>query len=64
MLYLNEINGIPGSLSFELFEEKGIMFTELLNTIIDVGFMHYNQLNSKKRNYQSDILDNYQKNKS
>lgn len=64
MLYLNEINGIPGSLSFELFEEKGIMFTELLNTIIDIGFMHFNQLNSKKRNYQSDILDNYQKNKS
>lgn len=36
-LYFNEINMIPGSLAFYLYEDKGILFDELLDYLIDVG---------------------------
>lgn len=34
-LYLNEINTVPGSLAFYLFENKGISFRELINILIE-----------------------------
>ncbi len=33
-IYLNEINTIPGSLSFYLWEPKGVKYKELLNKMI------------------------------
>ena len=36
-LYFNEINMIPGSLAFYLYEDKGILFDELLDKLINVG---------------------------
>mgnify|MGYP000944142965 CR=1 FL=1 len=32
-VYLNEVNNIPGSLSFYLWEESGLTYKELLNTL-------------------------------
>ena len=37
ILYFNEINMIPGSLAFYLYEDKGILFDELLDKLISVG---------------------------
>ena len=37
VLYLNEINSQPGSLSYYLFEEVGIGFRELLERVIDAS---------------------------
>lgn len=37
-VYLNEINTIPGSLSFYLWEPKGVKYKELLNRMIDLAF--------------------------
>ncbi|HAW50157.1 TPA: D-alanine--D-alanine ligase [bacterium] len=37
-VYINEINTIPGSLSFFLFEPIGISFKELITRLIDIGF--------------------------
>ena len=37
VLYFNEINMIPGSLSFYLYEDKDIMFDELIDKLIDIG---------------------------
>lgn len=46
-IYLNEINTIPGSLSFYLWEPLGVSYTELLDEMIDLA---------KKRNReQSEI---------
>lgn len=36
-IYLNEINTIPGSLSFYLWEPKGIKYKELINTMIAIA---------------------------
>ncbi len=35
---LNEINTVPGSLAFYLWEESGLPFAELLNSLIDLAF--------------------------
>jgi len=60
-LYVNEINTIPGALSYYLFEEKGIYFDELLDKLI---------INTMKRDYkkkklinhfESDVLNNSNK---
>ena len=37
-VYANEINTIPGSLAFYLWEATGIKYTELLNRLVDLAF--------------------------
>lgn len=37
IIYFNEINTIPGSLSFYLWETKGMSYKELLNRLIDLS---------------------------
>ena len=37
-VYANEINTIPGSLAFYLWEASGVSYTELLNRLIDLAF--------------------------
>ena len=49
-LYVNEINTIPGALSYYLFEEKGIYFDELLDKLI---------INTMKRDYKKKKLVNH-----
>ncbi|HKY74151.1 MAG TPA: D-alanine--D-alanine ligase family protein [Patescibacteria group bacterium] len=36
-VYINEINTMPGSLSFYLWEATGVSFTELTNKLIDIA---------------------------
>lgn len=50
-LYINEINNIPGSLAFYLFEPLGISFTELLNMLIHNAMITHHQ--KVKNNYLS-----------
>jgi len=49
-LYVNEINTIPGALSYYLFETKGIYFDELLDKLIN---------STMKRNYKKKQLLNH-----
>lgn len=46
-LFLNEINTIPGSLAYYLFESKGMSFHELISLLIDISHYQY----EKKKNY-------------
>lgn len=46
-LYINEINNIPGSLAFYLFEPLGISFTELLNMLIHNAMITHHQKSQK-----------------
>lgn len=52
-IYINEINTIPGSLSFYLFEPLEISFKELITRIIDIGFEAYR--NKKETKYSYDL---------
>lgn len=55
-LYINEINTIPGSLSYYLFSEIGLTFTKLIDLLIDEGIGRGIQ---KNISYTTDILKQY-----
>jgi len=57
-LYFNEINPIPGSLSFYLWEPLGIQFSELLDMILENAIWHYE--NRKNIKFEStDIVQKF-----
>jgi len=55
-LYVNEINTIPGSLSFYLFEYDGMSHAELLGRIIRIAKEEQAERNSLIYSYKSDVL--------
>ncbi len=56
-LYLNEINSIPGSLAFYLFEDKGMSFKELIERILDSAkYRQYLQKEKIKTYKDSNLL--------
>ena len=57
--YINEINSIPGSLSFYLWEPKGKKYRELLDEIIKIGIKNYQDNNNKVHAFESNILEGY-----
>jgi D-alanine-D-alanine ligase len=58
-IYLNEINSIPGSLSFYLFKEQGINFKALLNRLIDIAKKEKLKKDKNKFSYESKALANF-----
>ena len=55
-LYINEINIIPGSLAFYLWEPLGISFKEMLDCMIEDAFTAYAEKNRSVFSYDSSIL--------
>ena len=51
-VYINEINTIPGSLAFYLWEPKGVKYPELLERLIQLALKRYRQ--GEKINYTFD----------
>ena len=51
-IYINEINTIPGSLAFYLWEPKGVKYKELLERLIQLALKRYRQ--GEKINYTFD----------
>ncbi|MEG1351112.1 MAG: D-alanine--D-alanine ligase family protein [Bacilli bacterium] len=58
-VYINEINNIPGSLAFYLWEPKGKKYTELLDEMINVGIKDYKKRINKIHSFDSNILKNF-----
>lgn len=56
-LYLNEINSIPGALSYYLFEHLGLYFDELLNKLINGAIKRKYYEDIEIKNYKSDVLE-------
>ena len=56
-LYFNEINTIPGSLSFYLWEPVGIPYKELLNRMIDLSLKRARTEESLTFTFDTNILD-------
>lgn len=52
-LYFNELNPIPGSLAFYLWEKANppVLYTELINRLLQQAEEHY----ARRRSVQSDI---------
>ena len=58
-VYINEINSIPGSLAYYLWDAKNINFTELLEDMINIGIKDYKRRISKTHSFESNILQGF-----
>jgi D-alanine-D-alanine ligase len=56
-LYFNEINTIPGSLSFYLWEPTGLKYTDLLDQIIQMALKRARKDRAMTFTFQTNILD-------
>ena len=57
--YINEINSIPGSLAFYLWEPIGKEYTDLLDEMINIGIRDYKKRISKTHSFDSNILKGF-----
>ena len=55
-IYVNEINTIPGSLSFYLWEAAGVGFTELMDRLVRLAFKRKRQQETKTTSFDSNIF--------
>jgi len=55
-VWINEINTLPGSLSFYLWGESGIDFGGLIDRLIDLGFERHKERQELTFSYDSDLL--------
>jgi D-alanine-D-alanine ligase len=58
-VYINEINSIPGSLAFYLWDAKGINFTYILDEMIKIGIKDYKKRVSKTHSFETNILQGF-----
>lgn len=58
-VYINEINSIPGSLAFYLWEAKGIDYTTVLDDMINIGVKDYKKRVSKTHSFDTNILQGF-----
>ena len=55
-LYVNEINTIPGSFAYYLFEDKGIYFDELIDILIEKALKDDYEKKQKIKSFSSNAL--------
>ena len=56
-IYVNEINTIPGSLSFYLWEATGIPFDKLMDTLVDLALKRKRESGMKTVSYDHNIFN-------
>lgn len=54
--WITEINTLPGSLSFYLWEKSGILFINLLDKLIELGFECHKERQSLMTSYDSELI--------
>lgn len=60
-VYINEINTIPGSFAFYLWDYDGIKYPELIDKLIDIAEKENAEKNKNNYTYNSDIVGNFGK---
>ncbi len=58
-LVVNEVNSIPGSFSFYLWEATGISFRELLDKLVAIAQKNHEDKKQIKRTFDSHVLDKF-----
>ncbi len=56
-IFLNEINTIPGSLSFYLWEPLGVSYTDLLDSMIDLGLKRHREQEEISYAFDTNVLE-------
>ena len=57
--YVNEPNTIPGSLSFYLWKEDGMSYSELLDEMISIAIKEYKNKGKKTKSFKTNILEGF-----
>ncbi|EOD00757.1 D-alanine--D-alanine ligase family protein [Caldisalinibacter kiritimatiensis] len=55
-VYINEINTMPGSISYYLWEPMGISFKELINELLEIAFVTYQDKQKNMYSYDVDLF--------
>ncbi len=55
-VYVNEINTVPGSFSYYLWEHDGTEFPQLVSALINLAFTAYNEKNGLTYRYDTNLL--------
>lgn len=55
-VYFNEINTIPGSFSFYLWDKSELSFTQLMEELIQIGIKKHQAKNGRIRSYETNLL--------
>lgn len=58
-IYVNEINTIPGSLAFYLWEATGIKYKDMLSKLVDLSLKRHRDENNLSFSYDTKILEGY-----
>ena len=58
-LYINEVNAIPGSLSFYLWESLGLSYTQLLDRLISLALRRERRRSAFRSSIETGILQGY-----
>ena len=61
-VYANEINAIPGSLAFYLWDAKDKNYTSLLDDMVSIAIKDYKKRESKTHSFNSNILQGFARN--
>jgi D-alanine-D-alanine ligase len=56
-VYFNEINTIPGSFSFYLWEKSDISFKNLVEELVDIAIKNHQQKNGRVQSYETNLLN-------
>lgn len=57
--YVNEPNTCPGSLSFYLWKEAGMKYSELLDEMVSIAIKEYKHKNQETMSFKSSIFDGF-----
>lgn len=63
-LYVNEINTIPGSFAFYLWEPTGVSYPQLIDKLIDYALQAHAQLKQNQYAFDSEIISQFARNKT
>lgn len=58
-LFVNEINTVPGSMAFYLFEPSGITFSDLLDRITEGALRAFSEKKKSRLQYDSSVIKNF-----
>lgn len=56
-VYVNEINTLPGSIGFYLWEGKGISFSKLIDELINIAIKTHSEKDENIYSYESDLFN-------
>lgn len=59
-IYINEINTLPGSISFYLWEGKGYPFNKLIDELINIAIKVYDEKKDNVYSYDADLFNRIQ----